>query len=156
MEKKDKISIIKYIIFSICIMLIFTFKYKNSINDFSDLKIQGLILLFALIVGGFLLYKKNINKKVKVLLVLVAITLYVSYPLYNDYLVWAHDLAFHQMRIENLADAIKDYQIPARIYQLRYNGYGYGLPMVYPDLFLYIPALFRTINVSAVFSYKIL
>ena len=154
-NKKKILNIIIYTLFSILIIYIFSFKYKNNTEGYTDIKIQGILLILALIIGGFILLKKNISKRTKVFLILLAITLYVSYPLYNDYLPWSHDISFHQMRIENVADAIKKSQIPTRIYQLRYNGFGYGVSMLYPEVFIYIPAILRVMNVSAVFSYKI-
>lgn len=99
---------------------------------------------------------ENKKNKLYIGIILFAICLYVSYPLYNDYLIWQHDLYFHLSRLENIKSAFEVFQFPVRIHPLDNFGYGYGVSMVYPELFMYIPALFRILDYSIVFSYKVL
>lgn len=145
---------IKYIIFSIIIYLIFSL--KSEPNGYMDINIQRYILVLLLVIGYILLFKKKISDNMKIGILLIGIALYVSYPLYTNYLIWQHDSHFHLYRIENIVYALKNFQFPVRIHPLANNGYGYGVSLMYPELFIYIPAIFRLLNTSMVFSYKIL
>ena len=153
---KLKKGIIAYSIISIIAIMLFILKFNNDKSGTSDIYIQEFLLLVAILSIGILLFKKNISNKTKIGLVLIAIVLFVSYPLYNDYLMYSHDLEFSLMRINGLKSAIESFQIPVRIYPLVNNGYGYAVPMFYPELFIYIPAILRVLNTSIEFSYKIL
>lgn len=105
--------------------------------------------------GGILYFKKEINHKSKIVILLILIALFVSYPLYNDYLVYSHDINFNLVRIEGLKEALGNGQIPARIHPIENNGYGYATSLLYPELFLYIPAILRLLNTSMVFTFKL-
>ena len=149
-------SIISYIIVSAIALMLFMVKFNNNTAGTFDIYIQGFLLLLVLLSIGILCFKKNISNKMKIGFLLIAIVLFISYPLYNDYLIYAHDLEFSIMRINGLKGALENLQIPARIYPLANNGYGYASPMLYPELFIYIPAVLRVLNTSIEFSYKIL
>ncbi|MCR4908544.1 MAG: hypothetical protein K5985_06900 [Lachnospiraceae bacterium] len=79
--------------------------------------------------------------------------IFASYPLFSEALIAGHDTVFHMMRIEGIADAVLDGQFPAVIYPEAVYGHGY-LGALYPNLFLYIPAFLRLINVSASGAYR--
>ena len=153
---KRRMSIIGYIIFAVFAFIVFLLKQAGYKYNDSDIYIEELILLIILSLGGFLLFSTKISQKIKVGILLVAIALFVSYPVFTDYLVYSHDINFHLVRIEGLAESIKDLQIPARINSIANNGYGYATPMFYPELFLYFPAFLKVLNVSTVFVFKLL
>lgn len=54
-----------------------------------------------------------------------------------------HDWVFHLSRIEYTADALRLGQFPVRVYPTAKDGFGYGAPLFYGQLFLYFPALLR-------------
>ncbi len=145
-----------YIIICIVAMLLFFLKLSNNDAKTFDIYIQGFLLIMVLILGGVLYFKRNLNSKFKIGLFLVALALFVSYPIYSDYLLHSHDIEFNLMRINGIKSALEIFQIPARIYPLVNNGYGYAVPMLYPELFLYLPAILRLLNTSIEFCYKIL
>lgn len=124
--------------------------------SYVDILIQHFAILAVLAIIAVLFLKKQISNKFKIGVLLGAIALYVSYPLYNDYLVWQHDMFFHLFRIENITTALTNGQFPVRIQPLWGWEYGYPTSMMYPELFIYIPALLRIIGASTIFSYKIL
>lgn len=86
---------------------------------------------------------------------LLAITAAASLPLMNSYLNWADDLCYHLIRIEGIKDGLLDGQLPVVIYPEGLYGNGY-LNCMYPNLFLYIPAILRILGVSMANSYKTL
>ncbi len=145
-----------FLIFFILIFFLFNLKVKVYEDGYLDIYIQEILLFVSILIGKFLYQKKNISKKVKIGLFLLVIGLFVSYPLFNDYLVYSHDINFHLVRIEGLKEALSNFQIPARIHPIENNGYGYATSIFYPELFLYIPAILRLLNTSMVFSYKLL
>lgn len=86
-------------------------------------------------------------------LLFIAVALFASLPLMREFLVRGQDLPFHLMRIENLKDGLLDGQFPVQIGPRYANGLGYTTSIVYPDLFLYLPAVFRLCGVSIPVSY---
>jgi hypothetical protein len=76
-------------------------------------------------------------------------------PLCRLVLPWGHDQLVHLLRIEGIADGLRAGQFPVRIEPTALNGYGYADPIMYPPLFLYIPAFFRLFGVSLIVSYQL-
>ncbi len=65
-----------------------------------------------------------------------------------------HDLHFHLLRIDALAEAISHGNVPAKIYPgIHDTGYANGI--FYGDLFLYLPALLVWCHVPLLIAYKL-
>lgn len=86
--------------------------------------------------------------------VLLAVTVLASYPLFAGAVGQGHDLNFHLYRIEGIKDGLLEGQFPVRLHPTHNNGYGYITPCVYPELFLYFPALLRLVGASPVMAYN--
>ena len=69
-----------------------------------------------------------------------------------------HDLHFHLYRIGAMAEELErtSFSIPIRILSVSYDNYGYGVPLFYGDLLLYIPAMLVTFGMEAVTAFKML
>lgn len=65
------------------------------------------------------------------------------------------DSVYHLERIEGIAQGLKDGQFPVRLNSAAKSGYGYANSLFYGELFLYIPAVLRLLNVSIQDAYKI-
>ena len=66
--------------------------------------------------------------------IIVAIT---GFPYIKEGLcAYFPDLMYHMLRTEGVKEALLEGNFPARIYMNFYNGYGYGSPLFYPDIFL--------------------
>lgn len=131
----------------------------RNVNVYNDsVIIYALFLIFILVL--FVLYKqyerKNDLNEWKAICIVLALTLIASIPYMNDYLIWGHDIAFHLGRIEGIYKALINGQLPVRINPVQAEGYGYASSIMYPQLFIYIPAAFRIVGVSLLNSYKIL
>jgi len=74
------------------------------------------------------------------LLLIGAAVLCASVPALRENLYGGHDTLFHQMRLYNVADALRSGQFPVRMGGYGYNGYGSAASIFYPDVFLYVPA----------------
>lgn len=120
------------------------------------------LLFFFAILDGILLarkqqwFKKLSNKTLLTGIVLTAIVLLASYPLFTGYLMMSHDIGFHLLRIEGIKDGLLAGQFPVKIQPNWMYGFGYPTGVYYGDLFLYIPALLRLIGFSVQFSYNTL
>lgn len=79
----------------------------------------------------------------------------VCIPLFLQRSPIGYDWKFHMLRMEGIRNGLLSGQFPVRIYPSFYNGYGYAVPLFYPDLFLYIPAVFMVLGLSVVTSYRI-
>lgn len=86
---------------------------------------------------------------------IVLAVLFSSYPLFSDYLTECHDLNFQLYRIEGIKDALLCGQFPVRVHPTHLDGYGYATAALYPELFLYFPALLRIMGMSVVLSFKV-
>ncbi len=95
------------------------------------------------------------NKKLKISYIVLIIL--ASLPVFVPFLIQmeqGHDLFFHLMRIEGLAEGMRDGQFPVRIQPEWYQGHGYAVSVFYGDTFLYIPAILRLLGMSLQNSYK--
>lgn len=94
------------------------------------------------------------GKKFCAAMITVAVFI-VSVPLLSDSLIFGHDVIFHIQRIEGLKDGLLSGQFPVKLYGHFFKDYGYPVGYFYPDLFLYIPAIFRLLGFSMLFSYHV-
>lgn len=148
---------IKGIVLYSIIFCIFIFLFSQKLKEeYFDNAVKLLFIIILFIVGGILLFKENISPKFKTGLLLFGMALFVSYPLFSDYIVPQHDIRFHLIRIDNIGEAIKNLEIPVRIHSLDNEGFGYGTSIFYPELFLIIPGILKALNTSVVFAYKVL
>ncbi|MDE6675759.1 MAG: hypothetical protein K2K19_13295, partial [Acetatifactor sp.] len=86
--------------------------------------------------------------------VLLGVTVLASYPLFVPTVGFGHDLNFHLYRIEGIKDGLQAGQFPVRLHPTHNHGYGYISSSVYPELFLYFPALLRLMGASPVMAYN--
>ena len=143
--------------------------FNGIITDFSISRSYGdvnrnVIILFCLfVIADYLFYafveaQKNrpgYEARYKTFLLLMATSLLVSLPLMLDFMVEAHDLNFHLIRIEGIKDAIINCQFPVRMNRYAITGQGYADPIFYPYLFLYFPAILRICGLTVMEAYKL-
>lgn len=110
-------------------------------------------IIYILVCKGFFLRLSVANKKI--LLGLIMISLFSSYPILSYYLYKGHDLQFHLLRIQGICDGILAGEFPVKIQPNWMGGYGYGVSVFYGDIFLYLPALFVLIGFQLQTAYKI-
>ncbi len=108
----------------------------------------GLTVLLLLAVWVWLDRKNSPAKKVY--LWILALGFLSTLPFFNSYLTKGHDMTFHLARIEEIYAGLKDGQFPVYLQPDALGGYGYGAPLLYPQLFLYVPALLRMAGISMV------
>lgn len=118
------------------------------------------LLYSILIIYLYFIYnyqKKNANSRLFDVNCLIFFCAFLTtLPLMNDFLTWGHDIAFHLARIEGIARALKYGQFPVRINPVQAMGYGNASSVMYPQLFLYFPALLRLCGFSLMNCYKVL
>ena len=113
-----------------------------------------ILVLFAAVDIWFI-FEDKIRKNKTVILSLFGIVILSSLPLFTDGIGKGHDLYFHAMRIEALADSLMHGVFPNRVSTLWFDGYGYPTSVYYGDILLYLPAIMRIIGFTVVTSYKI-
>lgn len=156
----------------------YTFEVEEDIDDFyvdvqyngvGDYSVNGLkvfssnctqrmcwlkiLMLFLAIDIIFLLYNVS-NEHRSLIIEIIGITFLSSIPLFFSGLE-GHDLTFHLMRIEGLAQELRNGQFPVRISSAWMGGYGYATSVFYGDLLLYFPAMLRLFGLTVVKAYKI-
>lgn len=93
-------------------------------------------------------------KNKKCILFYIIFIIAASIPLMNDFLIRGHDIYFHLMRIEGLAQGIQSGQFPVKIQPVWYDDYGYAVSVFYGDLFVYLAAFLRLLGFSLQNAYK--
>lgn len=136
---------------------------NQNIKNFTDsFIILALILLFE-VFTLFLFYRcrKSGSRFTLVwnFILLTALALIATFPILNDFQASSHDYLFHYARINGITNWLRSLPTGDAIMRLsmtEHNGYGYITPIMYPQLFLYIPALLRLLGCSMMTAYKIL
>ena len=90
----------------------------------------------------------------RILFGLIVITIFISYPLFNSMIFNGHDTQVHVTRIEGIKNGLLDGQFPVRMHPQAVYEFGYGDACLYPELFLYIPAILRLLGISMPLAYN--
>lgn len=98
---------------------------------------------------------RRLNQKAIDWIMIWGITVFASLPLMVGGIHRGHDIGFHLLRIEGIAEELRRLQFPVRMQSLWMDGYGYPVSIYYGDLLLYIPAVFRLLGFSLIVTYKI-
>jgi len=110
-------------------------------------------ILYSLL-GIYYFSGKKMTKEMQCWALISCAVLLASVTLLKSYLISGHDIRFHLYRIESVKDALLAGQFPVRMHTTYNNGYGYATGVVYPELFLYIPALLRILGMSIPTAYN--
>ena len=124
---------------------------------FSDSILLAFLALLGFLAIGYIKYivpEKNRTNAI-LFVVVTGTAILASYPIFTNYLYSGHDINFHLWRIEGIKDGLLSGQFPVRIHPTHNSGYGYITASVYPELFLYFPAILRLLGVSSVMAYKV-
>ena len=113
-------------------------------------------LCFFLAIGIWLYGSRYYKKEHNTILCLFGLGLLTSLPLFGDYLIQSGDMRFHLARINGIYEGLRTGQFPVRINPVQTVGYGYLSGSMYPQLFLYFPALLKFLKVSTFLGYKLL
>lgn len=125
--------------------------------------IFGMILLFELFTASLYYYcqsKRNNDFSLLCEFIFLTILAFIStIPILNDFQINTMDHMIHFERIDNIADWFRNLSLCQPVMRLAgtaHNGYGYITPIMYPQLFLYFPALLRLTGCSMLYAYKIM
>ena len=112
--------------------------------------------LLCLFIDLILLFQHTDASGKKVIFALSGIFLALCYPLYTDYITIGHDIPYHLLRIEGIAEGIRNGSaLPIKIHPFWARGYGYAVGVLYGDVLLYFPAFLRLLGFSIQSAYKI-
>ncbi len=109
------------------------------------------MLLFLYAKKRYLFSKENMTA----VIILGAVIVFSSVPVFSAYLYSGHDLPFHLNRIEGIKNALMAGQIPVRMQHTTLDGAGYPVSVFYGDLFLYFPAMLRILGWTVQDAYQI-
>ena len=125
---------------------------ETKTGAFSDFLLVFLCVTAALL----LLYRFHDWEKYGSVIIVVTAALVLTLPYFTGYLQNGDDMDFHLARIRGLAGALTSGQFPVRFNTDFAWGYGFSSSMMYPELFMYIPAILYLLGVSLISSYKFL
>ena len=119
--------------------------------------LMGLIVLASLLILlGRMKWGEPDRAEKRALLVLGVAVLAASLPLCFPYVLDGNDLYYQFNRIQGIQEALKSGQFPVKLHSTFLHGYGYGSSIFYPELFLYIPAIFGCLGMSLIGCYRLL
>ena len=114
----------------------------------------AVVVLFSVIESALICSKKKPKLlKTVVILLLAAFTAFIPYMLTG--IKPGHDFTYHFMRIEGLANELRNGQFPVYMESMWIGDHGYPVSLYYSDIFLYFPAVLRLIGYSVDAAYKI-
>ncbi len=126
---------------------------------YTDTLILAAFLILLVIFASWAYYRwgfreRSVSEKLWVLSV-IGFAVFINYPLFTGYIHYGGDITYHISRIEGIKNELLSGQIPVRLFTGAFGGKGL-IDCLYPDLFLYIPALLRATGASMPFSYHTL
>lgn len=129
----------------------------ESYNNDGTIKavIAFLIFMCGLVVIMLVRYGKISREQLVAIVVLAGAVVFISSPAFLDYIPRGHDLGCHTGRIDGMKEAMLEGQLMPMVIPTAFNGYGI-LSFVYPELFLYVPALLRIAGATMVLAYHVL
>ena len=129
-------------------------KYSDAL--WGGAALIGIILCTWMYLAASEKWKSRYSGKIHVIIFCLSFAFLCTLPYMNDFLINGHDLKFHLARIEGVADALKQGQFPVHINPTQANGYGNASATMYPQFFIYFPAVLRLTNLSLLNTYKVL
>lgn len=123
-------------------------EFRSDVPVCTDRFAIGFTALLLLAIWIWLDLKNSPARKIY--LWILAMAVMASLPYFNQSITHGHDTRFNLARIEEVCAGLKDGQFPVYIQPDAIKGYGYAAPLLYPQLFLYIPGLLRAADVSMV------
>ncbi|MDC7278823.1 hypothetical protein NXH64_04825 [Butyrivibrio fibrisolvens] len=101
------------------------------------------------------LIKKLFKEKNFIAISLVMMVLLFSLPAFRSGVYLGHDLVFHLGRIQVIAAELRSGQFPVRYEHDAWFGYGYISSTMYPNIFMYFPAVLNILGVPLFRAYNI-
>ena len=97
--------------------------------------------------------KKKTVDLANILIILLCVAIFFT-PLFTPGILDGSDGLFHVGRIASLADGLRHGIFPPKLRPVLMFTYGYGVGFMYPDFFLYFPAILMLCGASAELTYK--
>ena len=124
-------------------------------QDYTYLAVVSAIVL-ALLYYLIFLNRNHISPEtVFSVLLLLAVCILISAPMFRTGMYDGDDQRYHIYKIEGMRDGIKNGQFPVYFLPYVFSGYGY-LNALYPNMFFYPVVLLRILGVSSMTCYKTL
>lgn len=99
--------------------------------------------------------QKIFQDKKTIVIILLGIIFLISIPLMIEGVGAGHDIRIHLLRIEGIAEGLKNGVFPVKLSSVWLEGYGYPISVYYGDALLYIPAILRCLGVPNIAAYGI-
>lgn len=115
------------------------------------------IAVFCVVLWIYLVFVRYRNKTEsrRTILALSALILISCIPVMTGRVYQTSDLYFHLSRIDGIAQALHDGTFPMYLNTVQLYGAGYATPIMYPQLFLYLPAIGMCLGMSLLFAYQL-
>ena len=133
------------------------FSIKPELNKDRILYIRNIVttVLICTLIGTELFLLSKHPKAAKRYLLILTMSVIAFVPYLLEGLNSGHDFPFHYIRIEGIANGLRDGQFPVYLQSNWLSDHGYPAALFYGDILLYIPALLRLAGYSFDTAFKI-
>lgn len=121
-------------------------------------RISQMVFAYLFVVGilaAFLLFREIISANSRAIIGIAVITVISSVGLFVTYIFPGHDINFHLLRVDGLADALAAGNFPDRVQTNWCYDWGYSVSAMYGDTTLLIASVLRLLGFPLVTSYKV-
>ena len=125
---------------------------RRNNHDIRSLIFVTLCIFFII---DLLMFIPKVRSKYKALSLLLGVAFIASLPLFPTGMMTGSDIIYHLVRIDGIADGLKNGVFPVKMYSIYNDSYGYPVGVFYGDVMLYIPAVLRLVGFTTMTSYKI-
>ena len=133
----------------------FALKGITIIKNTHDLRMIFFVVVLLSLLLDIYMFSDKLQAHKKTIFIIAGIAMLASLPLFPEGIMTGNDIRFHLVRIESIAEGLKNGVFPVRMDSVFNDDYGYPVSVFYGDALLYIPAVLRIIGFSTLQSYKL-
>ncbi len=124
------------------------------IRNTHDIRCIIIVWICFSIILNILLFSNKYKKHSREIAIILYTAFVASLPLFANGMMCGNDIRYHLVRIEGIADGIRNGVFPVKMYSVYNDSYGYPVGIFYGDVMLYVPAILRLIGFTIMQSYK--
>ncbi len=132
----------------------FVLKKVSVAENNNNYRILLFTWLFISAIADVFLFSSFYRNNKRLINVMLMIAFMASIPAFMYGFGLGHDTGFHLVRIEGIAEGLKQGEFPVKMNSVFDDSYGYPVDVFYPNMLLYLPAILRVIGFSITTAYK--
>ncbi len=133
----------------------FTLLGMTVIENTREIRCSIFLWVVLFIIINVIVFTDFFKRYKRESLFVLGIAFLASIPFLSEGIMTGDDIRYHLIRIEGIANGLKNGVFPVKMYSVFNDDYGYPAGVLYGDVLLYIPAILRILGFNILQSYKI-